>query len=70
MRLQEHTLAVYMSQYAPGTANSLLQVDGQLEHSLWYSPQSDCLHSDDQKHAQTFLPKVIMTSLEHHLVMS
>ena len=44
------------------------QGEGQLEHLLWCSAQSDCLCSDDQAHVQTFPPKVSLTSLECHLV--
>ena len=46
-----------------------LQNEGQLEHSLKCSTQSNYLCSGDQVHAQTFPPKVDMTSLEHHLMM-
>ena len=34
------------------------------------SAQRDFFHSVNQAHAWTFPPKVIMMSLEHHLVMS
>ena len=45
-----------------------LQNEGQLELLLWCSTQSDYLHSGYLVHTQTFLPKVGMTSSQHHLV--
>ena len=44
---------------------SPLHDEGQSECLLWHSTQSDYLHSGDQAHVQTFLPKVDMTSSEH-----
>ena len=42
---------------------------GPIRAFVWHSTQSNYLCSGDQVHAQTFLPKVDMMSLEHHLVI-
>ena len=44
-----------------------LQNGGWLEYSLQHLAQSDYLYSGGQAHAQTFPPKVDMTSSEHHV---
>ena len=57
-----------MSWYAPGATISLFIMRVQIEWLLWHPAQSDYLHSGDQVHVQTFLPKVDMTSSEDHVM--
>ena len=57
-----------MSQCVPGATISLFVMKGQSEHFLQHSTQSNYLCSGDQVHVQTFLPKMDMTSSEHHMM--
>ena len=61
-----------MSWYAPRAAIShfALYKRGNQTIHFGISVQSDYSHSIEQVHALSFLPKQIMMSLEHHVVIS